>query len=854
MLSHLRCEYKENPIGIDSTQPRLSWKINSTGKNIKQAAYHIQIAKNRNNFECKNCLVLDTGKIKSEEVFYTIETIDLESETEYFWRVGTVAIVNGVKKEFFWSETAGFITGLSQNGWKAKWIKSSSDEEVSIFRKDFSINKPIKKAILYGTALGIYELKLNNSIVADDRLAPGWTDYKKRIYYRAFDVTDTLLEGKNVLGGSVAPGWYAGFIGPLKERCFYGDKTYFSSILKIQYKDNTEVVIQTDNTWKAKADASTYADMIVGEEYDARLEAGNWTSPDYEVDANWKAVDILEDITILPKVIQNYPGVIPKPIAELKPENIYKFKNDYIIDFGQNISGVVRLKLNKLTAGQKISIKYIEAVNEDGSPYTENLRDARVTDIYTAKGAKEELWEPKFTIHGFRYLVVYGLTEKPFEDTFTGIAISSIYRQEGNFECGLPKVNRLFKNIYWGFVDNYLDIPTDCPQRDERLGWTGDTQVFIRTASYMANIAPFMRKWLVDMDDQQNENGAYHEIAPAIGSGRDGRAAWADAGIICPYELWKAYGDVEFIRPFWKSMKRFMSFIFSEGNSHNGEEPITYGDWLNFDETETPHRIIGLAYRAYDARLMAEMAEAIGEKEDAEYFKQNAKTSLAMFKKVFFDSDGSLICTTQTACALAIWMDLLDGSELKRTADCLIENVINNKGYLTTGFVGSRHICPALTKIGRHDLAVQLLLNEGIPSWLYAVNTGATTIWERWNGWEYKIKYGVNQEAKFGPDPLNSLNHYAYGAVGEWMFRDLAGIQLLEPGYKKVKIEPKPEKRLGFVKANYNSIYGNIISEWKYDGDIIEFNITIPAGIEAEICLPDGTSKNVGSGEYQYTI
>ena len=854
MLGQLRCEYKENPIGIDISTPRLSWKIESSKKNVKQTYYHVQISKSYSNLECNEGLILDTGKIKSDEVFYVVDSIKLEPETDYYWHVGIEITEDGNKKELTWSKPATFTTGLSQNVWLAEWIKSPSKEEVSLFRKEFSINKPVKKAVLYGTALGIYDLKLNGNDVTDDRLAPGWTDYKKRIYYRAFNITENLSEGKNVLGGTVAPGWYAGFIGPLKERCFYGDRTHLSAILKIQYADKTEEVIATDKSWKTKSDASTYADMIVGEEYDARLDIGNWTSPGYKIDDSWKYADVLKDKSILPENIQNYPGLIPKPIAELKALKITEYKDDYIVDLGQNITGVARLKFESLEAGQIISIKYVEAINKDSSPYSENLRDARVTDIYTANGSGIEIWEPKFTIHGFRYVVISGLTSRPEWDIVTGIVISSIYNQEGSFECGISKVNKLYKNIYWGFIDNYVDVPTDCPQRDERLGWTGDTQVFIRTASYMANIAPFMRKWLVDMNDQQNKNGAYHEVAPAIGSGRDGRAAWADAGIICPYELWKAYGDTEFIRPFWKNMKKFMSFIFSDDNSHNGKEPVTYGDWLNFDETETPHRLIGMAYRVYDSRLMAEMAKAINEKEDEEFFKANAESSIEMFRKEFFNNDGSLKCKTQTACALAIWMELVEGQELKKTADCLVENITGNNGYLTTGFVGSRHICPALTKIGRHDLAVQLLLNEGIPSWLYAVNTGSTTIWERWNGWEHKIKYGIKQDIKFGPDPMNSLNHYAYGAVGEWMFRDLAGIQPIESGYRRIRIEPKPEKRLGYVKANYNSIYGNIISEWKYIEDSIEFDITVPTGIEAEICLPNGRIENVGSGNYKYKI
>ena len=832
-ISNLRCEYKNNPIGIDINNPRLTWEIDDN-KNSIQKSFHIQISKFQNSFIDEKSLICNEEVVTDEHSF--ICDFELESEEIYWWRVGIVSTFN---EEIVWSISEKFITGIMDKNWTPTWIRDNADTEVSLLRKDFHCDRKLKKAILSGTALGLYEIKLNGKTVNDDRLAPGWTDYNKRLYYTSYEVTDLISLNDNVIGGILAPGWYAGHIGPLPYRGFYGPKPFLSLRLMLEFEDNSRKVIETDESWLGKPDATTYADMIMGEEYDARLESNDWAEVSYEIDDKWNNVEVLNDSTLLPDVIENYPGAIPKVIEMMKPTSVKEIdQGKYVFDLQQNIVGVVRIELNNTFSGQEIIIKHAEAVEDDGTLYLKNLRDAKATDKYICKGADKETWEPKFTVHGFRYVEISGLTEKPSLDTVTGVTYSSIYKQMGSFECGLPKVNRLFQNVYWGLIDNYLDIPTDCPQRDERLGWTGDTQVFIRSAAYIADISAFMKKWLVDMDDAQGENGGYHEVAPSIGSGRDSRAAWADAGIICPYELWKTYNDTGFIRPFWNSMKKFMKHIYSDRNPHNSEETVTYGDWLNHDKEETDHRIIGLAYRTYDSKLMAEMAVALGEMEEASFYKKEAVNSEKLFASVFFNEDMTFKSPTQTAYALAICMDLLHGEELRKVTEALVENVENNNGYLTTGFVGVKFICPALTKIGRHDLAVQMLLNEGIPSWLYAVNNNATTIWERWDGWEHHIKEGINQHIKFGPDPLNSLNHYAYGAVAEWMFAYLAGLELLEPGYKKFRIAPVLDKRLGFVKCNYNSIMGNIKSEWKYEENCVKFTILVPTGTEAEIILP----------------
>jgi alpha-L-rhamnosidase len=502
--------------------------------------------------------------------------------------------------------------------------------------------------------------------------------------------------------------------------------------------------------------------------------------------------------------------------------------------------GVVCLKVN-LPSGTELVLKHGEMLNPDGTVYTENLRSAKAVDRYIVRGGGEEIWQPRFTFHGFRYVEISGFPQRPDADAVTGVVWMSGVRETATFECSNEKVNRLFSNIQWGFRGNYLEVPTDCPQRDERLGWTGDTQMFIRSASYLADIRPFYKKWLVDLHDAQHEDGGYPDMAPFMGRMSYASSAWADAGIICPYVLWQAYGDTSFIRDWWPQMKKFMALICTDDNRHNGSNAVSYGDWLHFNSA-TPVRLIGLAYRAYDARLMAEMAVALGEEIDATHFTAEAQKSRALFRDAFFQGL-EVAVQTQTACALAIAMELLDGDELEKTRQCLFQCLENHNGYLTTGFVGTAYLCPALTKAGRPDLAVQLLLNENYPSWLYEVNNGATTVWERWNSW--------TKEDGFGNVGMNSFNHYAFGAVCEWMFESLAGIKPASPGFQTLEIEPCFTDKLDFVKASYESVQGKISSHWKKvsRGWTLELETPVPAAVK----LPSGTHQ-VGKGKHRFEV
>ncbi len=750
--------------------------------------------------------------------------------------------------------------------WSSSWIRFGWGDLCPLLRKPFCASKKVKKASLSATALGVCELRLNGAKVGNTHLLPGWTDYRKRVYVHQFDVTEQILQGENVLGAMLAPGWFAGFYGPFQDKGYYGHDAWFSAELRMDYADGSIETIRTDPSWEAAVGPVVTADLLMGETYDARKELPGWDAPGFE-GARWAAATVFrEGDETLPENIEPYPGAPVQTIAEFPAQNVTEpHPGVFVFDLGQNMVGVARLKVN-VPSGTELVLKHGEMLNPDGTVYTANLRAAKAIDRYIARGAGEEIWQPRFTFHGFRYVEVHGLPSAcrcltgnqseignhPSAISLTGIAWMSAIKETATFDCSSEKVNQLFRNIQWGFRGNYLEVPTDCPQRDERLGWTGDTQMFIRSASYLADIRPFYKKWLVDLHDAQRADGGYTDTAPWMGRIGSGCAAWADAGIICPHVLWKAYGDTSFIRDWWPQMKKFMDLICTDENRHNGPKAISYGDWLHFN-SETPVPLIGLSYRAWDARLMAEMAAAIGEAEDEKRFAAEAEKSRALFRNRLFHSpspegsgatDGLEISVkTQTACALAIAMELLDGEDLEKARQCLFHCLEKTGGYLTTGFVGTGYICPALTKAGRGDLAVQLLLNEEHPSWLYEVNNGATTIWERWNSW--------TKEGGFGDVGMNSFNHYAFGSVCEWMMESLAGIKPASPGFQTLKIQPCFTDQLDFVKASYESIQGKISSHWKKTskGWTLELETPVPA----TVILPDRIHQ-IDSGTHRFEI
>ena len=698
------------------------------------------------------------------------------------------------------------------------------------FRKDFTTeNKKIKRACLYSTALGIYQCFVNGQRVTNDYLAPGWTDYRTRVYYRAYDVTDRLQSGQNTIGGILADGWYAGYVGGGLRRNHYGHKNRFLSQLNIEYEDGTRQVIATGKDWKASTGPIFYADLLQGEGYDARMEMPGWDTPNFD-DSAWHSV-IVADTEVDPKI----QAAVTEPVtvfSTIKPVSITEpQKGKYVFNMGQNYAGIVQLKVNG-NKGQKIEIRHAERLNPNGTIYTTNLRTAAATDVYICKGDdKPEIWQPHLTQHGFQYVELTGLDKKPDLDAVTGLVLTSDTPVVGSFECSNQMVNQLYSNIVWTQRMNFIDLPTDCPQRDERYGWTGDAQVYINTACYNTDVQSFFTKWLTDLTDAQRDDGQFPRYAPLKTKPTDGGPAWSDAGVICPWTIYKMYGDTRILSTHYDAMKKYIEFNRKRCTDDflPPEKFDCFGDWLNIDD-ETPKEIIFMAYFAHSTNLFSKIADVLGKKDDADFYHALFENLKRSFAKAYIDSDGKIKGDTQAAYVLAIAYDLLDEPHQKLAAAHLVRRVNECDVHLSTGFIGTKDLMLALAKIDRNDLAYRLLYNDTFPSWGFTIKHGATSIWERWNGW--------TPENGFGDPGMNSFAHYSFGAVAQWMFENIGGIQSDGPAFKNIIIHPQPDNNMTWAKTSYNSIQGLIVSNWSIDNATLTLNVTIPPNTEAIVFVP----------------
>jgi alpha-L-rhamnosidase len=704
---------------------------------------------------------------------------------------------------------------------------------VPMLRKEFEAKKRVRRATAYATALGLYELRINGERVGEDQLAPGWTEYKKRVYYQAYDVTGRVKKGANAVGVLLGDGWYAGYFGWTGKKRLYGGDPRAMVQIVIEYADGSTESVATDASWKAAYGPWRQADLLQGSAYDARLEMPGWDDAGFD-DSAWQKVAVGAQGDAAKAQVQAHPGVPVRKHEEIKPKRVTSPKPGvYVFDLGQNMVGWVRLKIRG-EKGQRITIRHAEMLNPDGTLYRTALRTARAEDVYVCKGKGVEIWEPQFTFHGFRYVEVTGLTSAPKLDLITGVVVHSAVERTGWFECSDGHVNQLFHNIVWGQKGNYLEIPTDCPQRDERLGWTGDAQFFIRTGAYNMDVAAFFAKWLTDLvEDAQYADGSFASVAPDMGL--PGRAVgWDDAGIICPYVIYKVYGDERVIRDHWAGMCRYIAFLEkSSTDLVRGVGP--YGDWLN-QGGGAKAEVMGTAYFAYVAGLMAEMGRVIGKREDARRFGALAERVKAKFRREFVKEDGSILESSQTGFALAFTMGLLPEAVRAKAAEKFEEEIRKKDWHLGTGFIGTPRLLPALSEAGKEDVAYKLLLQDTFPSWLYQVKLGATTMWERWDGFI--------PPAKFQDPGMNSFNHYAFGSIGEWMWGTMVGIEAEEPGFRTIRIRPRPGGGIGFVKGRYASINGEIVSEWKEKAGKFEMRVVVPVNCVARVHVP---SSDVGA-------
>ncbi len=702
---------------------------------------------------------------------------------------------------------------------------------VPYLRKSFTLAKPVKKATMYATALGIYELSLNGQRVGDHIMAPDWTDYTKRLRYQTYDVTAQLAGGENVLGAQLAPGWYSGHIGNGGFK-FWGASPALFGQLEVTFTDGTSQTIVTDGTWKMAASPMNSTDFMLGEDYDARLELPGWNTPGFD-DSAWGGV--------LPRVEAQRPmnGQAMEPVRklmEITPKTLTQpAAGKWTYDLAQNMVGVIRLKVTQ-PAGTKITIRHAEMLNPDGTLYTANLRGAPSIDSYICKGTGEETWMPKFTFHGFRYVEISGLTGTPGLDAVTGIVFSSDTPRTGTFTSSDAQINQLQSNIQWGQRGNYLSVPTDCPQRDERLGWMGDAEVFVRTATYNSDIAAFYTKWLTDVVDSQMADGRFPDVAPNAAPS-SGTPAWSDAGVICPWTIYQAYGDKRVLEKCYASMKAWVEYCraHSVNSIRTTGRGADYGDWLSIN-ADTNKELIGTAYYAYSSRLLSKAAAVLGNTADAATYEALFQTIKTAFNNKYVNpATGAFIGTgTSTQCAyvMALKFDLLPESLRDEVVQLLENDVIAKGNHLSTGFVGVSYLLPSLTKGGKDATAYSLLHQDTFPSWLFSVKNGATTIWERWDGW--------TPQNGFQDPGMNSFNHYSLGSCGEWLFGTVAGIDFDPslPGYKKLVIRPRPGGLLTHASGKFDTINGKVATSWAKNATGFALDVTIPPNATAEVYVP----------------
>ncbi len=757
--------------------------------------------------------------------------------TDKKWKVSAYAEEGWIGLDFndeHWANALE-LGDFTKAPWGVLGIKPPYVRPLPLLRKSFSVNKQVKRAFIYVSALGSCELHLNGKRVTEDYFIPGWSDFRKRAYYRTYEVTDLLQPGRNAIGAILHSEWYSGYQGGWGRRNKFGRGPRLLVQLEIEYADGERQLIVSDETWKATYGPILEADNYMGETYDARREINGWDEPWFD-DGNWKEV-VAEDVKDIDLRLTYHPGEPIRKTMELVAKSIREVSSGvFIYDFGQNMVGTVRLRIRSAKPGDRIVLRYAEVLNPDGTLHTANLRGARATDVYFCKGAAEEGFEPRFTYHGFRYVEVTGYPGKPLLDAVTGIVLHSDIPIRGEFSSSNPILNRLFENIVWSLRGNYFEVPTDCPQRDERQGWTGDAQIFSRTAAYLADVSSFMTKWLIDLNDGQREDGAYPEVAPATGSGF-GTPAWSDAGIIIPYVVWRFYGDARVIRLYYENMTRYIEYLVENSKDFLRPE-IGYGDWVPAG-SETPKDVLSTAYFAYVVKLMVEMARAIGKEDDAKLYEELFEKIRSAFVKAYVEPDGRIKGETQTCYALALDLKLLPEELEKLALEHLVKDIENRDWHLSTGFVGTRHLMQALTKFNRVDVAYKLLLQETYPSWLYPLRLGATTIWERWNS---MTEEGIHEPG------MNSFNHYAFGSVGEWLFSTVVGISTEGVGFKRIIVKPHPSRELGCVHSKYESINGTISVDWWFSGKDFHLQLTIPANTSALVHVPTTDPRRVREG------
>lgn len=864
----LQTEYGTNPLGLSEKKPRLSWQIVAFQRDVTQSAYQILVADNPKLLEQNNGNVWDSKKVTSNQSrFIAYGGKPLESRKKYYWKV---RVWDKLGKPTGYSEVGTWEMGLLEpSDWSAQWIGMNGTEGTPPaaveLEKTFTLSKRPTKIRIYATGLGAYHLQLNGKRVGQDFLSPGWTHYPKTLHYQVYEIpTDECSIGTNFILATVGNGWWSSGLGWQGGQVRYSqgpNRLFFQ--MELEYYDGSRQTIASNTSWKVRKSPITQNALYQGETYDARLEYAQ----------NWQNADLLPDEPITTQLVGEsetyYPHrarLITSPAPPVRFQEIRKpiairevKKGKYLFDFGQNLVGIPKLQVSGKT-GKVITLKFAELLAEEASGTKisqllgdktlldpRNLRSIRPTDVYICKGYGIEKWEPKFTYHGFQYVEVDGLTEKPTEETLMAQVIHSEAPVAGTFESSNPMFQKLVQNIDWSLRGNMFSVPTDCPQRDERLGWMGDVQIIFPTMAFFRQSNAFFAKWMQDIWDSQHESGYVYDVNPKIVVGGPAKPGWGDAAIIVPWQLYQYYGDKRILEESYPQMVKWVNYLNTHPTTQqNGIYHFEtgsgdkiwygYGDWVPVENS--PAKPMGGLYQFYSNILLAKIARVLQKNQEAESFDKMAQSVAKVYQKLYWDTEKqTYLGGTQAAHVLPLQVGITPPNNQQRVVDNLVENIKSKGNHLTTGFLATPALLPWLTKTGNLDLAYTVANQKSYPSWGYMIEKGATTLWELWNSDTEK------------PEGMNSRNHFAYGAIGEWFYQYLGGILPLEqsPGFQQFKLHPYFPTDLSFVKTTYDSPYGKIRSNWEKKGNEWILEMEVPPNTQALIQLPSGKVVKEGS-------
>lgn len=843
-VSHLTTEGLAEPALLDTASPRFSWRLDpGTERGLRQTAFQLRVTPLGANGKA-NGEAIETPRIASEQSqWVNLAQFAAKAKTRYSWQV---RVWDERDRDSGWSAPAGFETGLLGGNWPAAWVGDGlgvardTAPRARYFRQEFSVATAPVKARLYLSAFGLVEPWLNGRQVTPDKFLPGWPDYRKRVFYVAYDVTSQIQTGKNSLGLILGDGWYS---STLMRSSQSGSQPLVSAFLELTDETGRATVVATGKDTKWAEGPITAQAIYYGETFDARRDDPRWSAPDWE-NSRWKWQPAqLQGVGAIAITARISPPV--RATEELRPMSRREVRPGvFLYDLGQNMVGWARVKLTA-PAGQEVVLRFAEMLQPDGNIYTANLRRAHATATYLARGEGVETWEPRFTFFGFRYVELSGVAQPP-DDAITGIVLHSDLPRIGTFECSNPLLNKLYANTLWGQKGNFLEVPTDCPQRDERLGWTGDAQVFSHTANYNFASGNFYRQWLAALrDSYRDEPGGtsgFADIAPDIGL-RYGSAGWGDAAVIIPYVTWLHTGDRRLLEENFDTIQRWVEAQARDFPDGIRRSPRSYGDWLapgfKAAEAPTPYVLIATAYYAHVTDLAAKIAKELGRAAIAERDRALLARIREAFEGEFVADDGKITSDEQTAYLLALGFDLVSEKLRLKLIDHLLRKFAEKNDHLATGFLGTPLVTPVLSATGHADLAYKVLLQESYPGWLFSVKNGATTIWERWDSW--------TPEKGFHPEGMNSFNHYAYGSVVGWLYDTVAGLKpsVNGPGWKRFDLAPTPGGGLTQAKATVETPYGIASSAWRIIDGRFELDAIVPPNTQAHVALPAAVMTDV---------